>query len=378
LIFHLHQNYKMSPELSQKLKNLSFLLMILVAYIHGYNLNVRIGDGGYFETSYWLRFLETFVSDGICRVAVPMFFAISGYLACYHIREDFTWKWYGNLLKKKVFSLLIPYLAVSALGIILVFVLQLFPFSKPFFNNYSIEKTSFLKWLWIWAFSPVPFQLWFLRFLIFYFLLLPLFYYLIKYLKVLFLILLFIIWAYIPWHIYTGFAKIEYEGAFFFCFGMFFSVLNILPTGRIKWSTFLGVFLFWLLWIFYRTYLFLKIDFNPYLVHYHIVGITFVGIFIFWWAYDHIFPLIQSLNWIKRNVGYAFGIFLFHEPFLTIVKKILIRILGVNDWTILITYLFAPVLSIVFAIYLSGFLNSYFKKLYLVLSGRRIDNSSSV
>ena len=86
----------MDQQLSKKLKNLSFLLMVLVAFIHGYNINIRLSGAGNHEISYWLQFLENFITDGICRVAVPMFFAISGYLACYKINGTFwlflTWR----------------------------------------------------------------------------------------------------------------------------------------------------------------------------------------------------------------------------------------------------------------------------------------------
>ena len=373
--FHLHQNYKMSPQLSQKLKNISFLLMIFVAFIHSYNLNVQIGGLNYLEPPYWLRFLESFISDGVCRVAVPMFFAISGYLACEKIGENFTWAWYGNLLKKKFFSLLIPYLLVSAFGILLVVVLQLIPFSRPYFNNFSLENTTLNKWIWIWLISPVPFQLWFVRFLILHFLVFPFFYYPIKYFKIMFLMLLFAFWFYIPWQQLTGLIKIEFESAFFFCLGLFFSIFGLDPCIKIKNSV-LGVLFFaWIVWIFYRTGSYMKIDFNPYHVHYHIVGITFSGLFIFWWSYDFFQKFVEKNHWITANSTYSFGIFLFHEPFLTIIKKIMVRVLGTSAYSLLFIYVTTPVIAILFGLYFSKFLQTYLHAAYVVLTGSRSEKT---
>ena len=375
MLFHLHQNYKMSPRLSLKLKNISFLLMIFVAFIHGYNLNVRMGGSDYNAPPYWLRFIETFISDGVCRMAVPMFFAISGYLACIKIKEDFTWIWYANLLKKKFFSLLLPYLLVSGLGICLVILLQLIPFSKPFFNNFAVGETTVSQWVHIWLLSPVPFQLWFVRFLMFYFILLPIFYYMIKYFKILFLFVLLAFWLYIPWQELTGFVKLQFESAFFFCTGLFFSIFDLNPEYKIK-PVFFGIlFLAWIAWIFYRTGSFLKIDFNPYYVHYHIVGITLSGLFIFWWIYDLFQELIENNKWIMANSIYSFGIFLFHEPFLTILKKIMIRLLGSNEFGLLFIYISTPLLALLFGLYFSKFLEKYFVSAYLVFTGSRTDKT---
>ena len=362
----------MDQQLSKKLKNLSFLLMVLVAFIHGYNINIRLGGAGNHEISYWLQFLENFITDGICRVAVPMFFAISGYLACYKINGNFTWKWYKDLQIRKFYSLVIPYLAVSFLGIALVVILQLIPFSKPFFNNYSTEKTSFGQWIFVWLVSPVPFQLWFIRFLWQYFLLFPFFFFGVKYFKVLFIVGLAFLWGYHPLHATLHLSKIEIEGAFFFALGTFISIHGINLNYKISKTSFWLMAISWCFWVAFRTQLLLEIPKDHNAIHYNIIGITIFGFFVFWFAYDLIARYIEPNKWFIANAGFSFGVFLFHEPCLTIIKKIAIKSMGVNDLSLLLAYLITPLIAFLLALYFSRFLANYSKQLYGFLTGNRI------
>ena len=57
--------------LSTKLKALSFFSMIMVVFIHANNIEVSKGHNS---------FIQTFISDGISRVAVPLFFSVDSYL----------------------------------------------------------------------------------------------------------------------------------------------------------------------------------------------------------------------------------------------------------------------------------------------------------
>ena len=60
--------------LSNKIKNISFLLTILVVILHAYNIDNTISI---------VSFIQTFISHGIATIAVPIFFMISGYLFFY-------------------------------------------------------------------------------------------------------------------------------------------------------------------------------------------------------------------------------------------------------------------------------------------------------
>lgn len=361
----------MDAYLSQKIRNLSFLLMVLVALIHGYNLNLRFQAEGANEISFFTRWFQTFISDGVCRVAVPLFFAISGFLATYSLKGNFSFQSYLHLLKKRISSLLVPYLLVSASGISLVVFLQLLPWSRPFFNHFDLHHTPLSKWLYIWLVTPVPFQLWFIRFLMFYFLLFPLFFYGAKYFKLVFVGLLIWFWASDTWHSFSGITKDENEGAVFFTIGIF-CALHEVPL-RIKASkNWMALALFgWVLWVAYRSWLYFQRPFDHYGVHYHLLGITLSGLALSWAAYDTWPRLFHDKKWLNQVAPYSIGVFLFHEPLLTILKKLQLKWLGFSDFSLLFTFISSPIISFLAALGFSVWFSRMLPNLYRLLTGNR-------
>lgn len=92
----------MNTYLSYKLKVLSLIAIIFVVFIHA-NINIPDSTNFLYENS---AFLQYFISQGITRTAVPMFFIISGYL--YFISFDGTLNTY--LIKtNKIISITIFY-----------------------------------------------------------------------------------------------------------------------------------------------------------------------------------------------------------------------------------------------------------------------------
>jgi len=341
--------------------------------------------------------MQGFISDGVCRVAVPMFFAISGYLATNSINNNFSLDSYLKLLSKRVKSLLIPYFLVSALGIGLVVTLQLIPISKPFFNNFSIDTTTAKQWLWVWTLSPVPYQLWFIRFLMDYLLFYPVLYLFIKYARLPALASLGFLWMYSPiysmvgiskvmfslaslglcilsdthYALYMTTSKLELEGMFFFSVGIFASQFQINTSHRIPKNTLLLLIFGWLLWVGYRTYLNLLPVRGHFAIHNHQVVYTLVGFVLFWFFYDLIAEKVSKSQWIRSNASYSIGIFLFHEPALTIVKKIIIRLGGSSDFNLLLAFIIAPVAAFLFGLAFSRLLFGIAPSVYGLFTGNR-------
>ena len=97
----------MNTYLSYKLKVLSLIAIIFVVFIHA-NINIPDSTNFLYENS---AFLQYFISQGITRTAVPMFFIISGYL--YFISFDGTLNTYLIKTKKRIKSLVLPYFITS-------------------------------------------------------------------------------------------------------------------------------------------------------------------------------------------------------------------------------------------------------------------------
>ena len=67
--------FVISQASSLKLSRLSFVATIMVVFLHSYDNALATSRDGSF--AWWL---QEFVSQGICRVAVPYFFAVFGFM----------------------------------------------------------------------------------------------------------------------------------------------------------------------------------------------------------------------------------------------------------------------------------------------------------
>jgi fucose 4-O-acetylase-like acetyltransferase len=120
--------------LSEKLRIISFSSMILIVFLHSYNLgdeiikiNTSIADRSF------VFFLQYFISQGIARVAVPIFFAISGYL--FFVNRKNTLGDYAVNLQKRFKSLVVPYLFWSISFFLFFLFLQLLPQTASLFKQ---------------------------------------------------------------------------------------------------------------------------------------------------------------------------------------------------------------------------------------------------
>lgn len=98
-------------ETSRRITSLRFLLIVLVVFIHNNfvkeNFLNYAAEGGYepfaYENGFIGIWIQRFISDGIARCAVPLFFLFAAYLQ--FMKNDR----FPVLMKKKAKSLVIPY-----------------------------------------------------------------------------------------------------------------------------------------------------------------------------------------------------------------------------------------------------------------------------
>jgi surface polysaccharide O-acyltransferase-like enzyme len=99
---------------------LRFPLIFMVIFIHLSYTAVHLpdADSPLFSEQGILNLLYLLLSDGICRLAVPTFFIISGFLFFINV-TDFTWEQYKYKIKRRFRSLVIPYFLWNLIAIIL-------------------------------------------------------------------------------------------------------------------------------------------------------------------------------------------------------------------------------------------------------------------
>lgn len=350
--------------LSNKLKIISFLSMISVVFLHSYNLGNEMLENTNSDKGV-VFFLQYFVSEGICRVAVPIFFTISGYL--FFIKNNGTFIEYTINLKKRFKTLVVPYLFWSVSFFLFFLAMQLIPQTRLFFKQKLIidyTSSEVLNSIFI---NPIPFQFWFIRDLFVFVLLSPLLYFLLKYLKILLVVFLLGLW-----YIHFDFKIFSCEALLFFALGSFFGI-NKYNLEKIRFTKYsIHLILIWLVLIFLETVLVNQGYVNNYLIHALHKSNILVGIFGIWAFYDFVFE--KSKIFKGRFFSFAsmsFFVYAFHEPLLEIIKVVFYRIIGKSQLSMLCIYIISPILiisiSIALGIYLKRFLPNFFK----VITGGR-------
>lgn len=180
----------------QVINQLRLPLIILVTYAHSYN---EVAEGYSLLGSGWdtYQVLKLVVSQTLVKAAMPMFFFISGYLFFVNV-EKWDWQTYQQKIKRRIKTLLIPYIIWN-----LLMAVKLRTFSPSIF--------------W----EPANMPLWFLRDLIVVSLLTPIIYIGVRKLGSWLMAILTIIYlsgicAFIP--------GLSAYAVYFFTFGAFFSI----------------------------------------------------------------------------------------------------------------------------------------------------------
>lgn len=351
----------MTNYLSQKIKNVSFLLMIMVVFLHSYNIDIKqSGKILHFEKDLnWI--IQNFISNGVTRIAVPLFFIISGYLFVY--KSDLTKKDFWNKIKKRIRTLLVPYLFWTLMGLLIYFVLQSFPQSQAFFTKELIKDYTFSKWINAIFYEPIPYQLWFLRDLIIMVFLSPMIFYLVKKLNFIYLIAVFVFWI-----LNFDSVILTSEALLFFSLGMYFGfkkpqIFEI----KIKKGSLL-IFL-WIALLALKTFA----GFYDYKkVELYLLKISIlVGIVAFWKCYDYLSINQRTVNLLKKISWASFFIYVFHEPAMTIIKKGIFYSLPKTPTTYFFVYLLAPLLVITLSILIAMVLKKNFNAVYQLITGAR-------
>ncbi|MBP4137804.1 acyltransferase family protein [Flavobacterium geliluteum] len=168
----------MNEYLSVKLKLISFFSMIMVVFLHSYNLVINLTSGTVLVDQGYSTFIQNFISQGIARVAVPLFFSISGYLFFLNSRGEL--KEFILKFNKRLKTIVIPYLFWSIFCLLLFLIMQSIPQLAIFFTNKHVIDYTVSEFISSVFINPIPYQLWFLRDLMILVVLSPILFYLIK------------------------------------------------------------------------------------------------------------------------------------------------------------------------------------------------------
>lgn len=330
----------MTPYLSNKIRILSFLSMILIVMLHANVMEISIGKSKYIQ--------ET-MTEEITRIAVPLFFLISGYL--FFIHCDGSKVFFKKKIERRLGSLVVPYLILTIVGGIS----WSFAKKEESFLNSIVESVLICP--------KVFYQLWFMHDLITMSFLSPFFYWLFK--KVPYVwILVCLVW--IMGHYWSLLNILYYESLFFWGMGGIIALhLPMMTEYNLgsRRNVIIGLLIVWILISLAITY-----SGRPYYIH----GINLIiGIYVLWGGYDVLYPFMERYPIILSISTYTFFLFLFHEPVLTGYKKLMLYVLEWNQYTSMVIYVTAPLLTIISVLLVGKYMKSKIPSFYYIITGNR-------
>lgn len=363
-------NYQLTDEQSKRLNIMKFLLALFVVCIHN---GVGMGEAklanGVITTNLptWFDYYSYALSEIIPRCAVSGFFLMSSLLL---YRKKFTWK---LNMKKRIKTLLIPYIILNSFWIVVFALGQHIPQTKIFFNNQDNIVANFTLFKWLQAYgigAPYPFlyPLWFLRNLLILNILAVLIKKIIDFAPRISLTIVCLMFLFLPAFPFNDFCySIYVSDLCMWCLGYFVVKFkwNINKFDRNK-----GIFVAFIILLIIRIAL-MGIG-MPIVLRTLISRIGIALSLVFWYSCfsKNINGKIQKL--FLSLSGFNFGIYLFHEMNLTFAKKLIAKIFGVNFIIQFFQYIFLPFIIVALVIILCIVLKRFFPRLFAVLTGSRV------
>ena len=348
----------MTQYLSNKLRVLSLVSIILVLYIHS-GFHADEIEGMMMNDS-----VQTLVSGMMGRCAVPLFYVISGYLFFLKVPEGMK-SIYGKM-RKRVGTLVVPYIIGCLFFVGFGVLMAVLPGVSKYMNSsmmplFSNPVGEILRSIFYDAGngSPCAFQLWFLRDLILIVATSPLWYLLLKHLRWILVVTCFGL-------TYLHIQFIPFFALFWFLFGgQLVQVKN--KYGGASLTVFTIV-----------VFLFLSVVqlFIPDMIDWELVKIPIIilGLISIWGIYDMVLGKDFKLSehrWLATACQFTFFIYLFHEPTLNIVRKLIVVVLGKNELGYLASYLISPWIFTVCAVFAGLLFRKYLPRVYNVCTGGR-------
>lgn len=328
----------MNPTLSKAFNILRMPLALLVVFIHI--------DSNPLPLSAFSQDTEGLIYNNIkliviqiANLAVPCFYIISAYLLMY--KND----GYTTMLKKKIRSLLLPYLIWNILAAIYIKLTQ----GNDLFSFYNL----FIR--------PANFPLWFLRDLIILTILSPVFRLLINQLKqisLLFFIVLYLIDA----QEYLLLSPSANTSTFFFFLGSYCGILKynfISSTKKVIMLTIITAIMYIVSIIFYNN------------AH---------GIIQKIWLLAGSFSLITIVSYCIKFISFpdflfklstcSYFIYLSHKLGFTFIAKYPFSWLPQNELVLVARFLISPLFTVLLCYLTYQICNKYFQRPFLLLTGK--------
>ena len=351
---------------SLRLKLLRFPPIIGVVYIHAYFTAIRFAHGtiGTEDLNPLTDFIRVLISQGIARVAVPLFFLMSGYL----FFANFRWSQhtFARKVTTRMRTLLIPFLFWSTATLAFYAVVQAIPVLAPYFSG----PTALIRELPLQDYAnvligfkgyPIAYHFWFIRDLMVLVLLAPLIALILRSAALPFLLAVYLLWVSGKWPVYIP----DSAGVLFFSAGALCALRgrDLFFLDRYGPAVCLAYIPILLIDVVWHT-----AWFNIYLHRTGLIVGVLAALYATKLALRH-----ERLKQTLLALGSAsFFVYAAHEPLLMVLRMLAYSHIPLDGpYTVLTIYLLLPALLIAFLVLCHGALQRICPRLLSLVTGGR-------
>jgi surface polysaccharide O-acyltransferase-like enzyme len=352
--------------LSAKISTISFSMVFFVVIIHSKTNTLVETKGDLTIANQINSFIQSTISEGFARAAVPLYFAISGFL----FFQGYVWQpaFFRKKFAGRLTSLVVPYLVWSGFWILAYYSLQSFPQTRPYCQTTIIRGMAPGEVIWTWLLDPIPVQNWYIRDLILICWLTPLLGPLLQKAPVPILLLFIVLWFlnvnFLP-NVTVKLKLLNPEGLLFFSAGGVLALHGL--VSRIKMPIFVPI-----LWVVLCVVQALAAR-SPSLGSWaYPIGrlVILVGVWSVWGLYDRIGDDWPWSLAIRSFSTYGIFIFFAHVPLITFINKRLLSLVR-SPWMYLATYFLGFLLTVVLCLIMGILLKRIVPWFYSLLTGGR-------
>ena len=361
----------LDTKISERIEILRFPLILAIVFIHAYAAQIEFSDNTAIGTtvpSTYSTWVRDYISDILARVSVPLFFAISGFL--FFINFDMSLQSYIKKIKSRIKTLLIPFLIWNIIIFAFYAFAQNFSLTADYFTGTRplvLDQEGFKFMELFFGFGtfpyPVAYQFWFIRDLMILVLLTPMIFYFLKKTAYLYLGIISAIWALDLLEL--GMIVIDPISIVFFSWGAFWSMKKYnfhFIDNHAK-----DIMIFYLILSLFdlitKGHIYSVYIENSTIIIGTIAAITLT---------KYLIKIDIFKKYFLSMAQYSFFIFAFHEPFLSIIRKLSFKLFHPSDdFMILILYFLCPIITIIVALKFYKILEKIVPKLlYISVGGR--------
>jgi len=360
--------YPISKHLGTKLRLVTLLAVVAVLGVHAYNMSSRFGSAENAADATGapglVGFIEYLVGQTLCRWPAAMLFAISGFLFFHNLAPH--WPDYARKFRRRLRTLVVPFVLWSALGLALYLALQALPGSEQYFSKDFLGQLSvghlLDKLLW----RPVAYPLWFLQTLILCVAISPLLYWPARRLRWLAVAPFAALWMLgsptTNWN--------DWKGLAFFTLGAVLA-LELRRGSHVVPPAWVGRLLLPLWVLCCLLFTALLRDEGAAWAHTLHKALMVMAVAAVWLGYEAYFEPLKDRRLVVALVPFSFMIFVAQEPLLTILKRVGLHTLGSSDAAMLAVFFIAPLITLVMVVSAAALLRRYVPRPYAWLTGGR-------